>query len=270
MIDWLAKYWKAAAVFGMVMLLLLSAMVYQECSIRRLKEETEKAQQQVKEAEQAVTDATRKADEVARQTEQQLRQANQIIADMRKAVDESRARERQVLNNLRQMVTERNVQIGSVRDDTDQELVLSVNRMVPEVYPDNSEAWISNTDRGILINRAAAEAFKKSLLETSSRRLEEEQFKQVMAEKDEQMARLEEIVNQRDLSLTALNNRVTALEQQVNTLVASSEAKDRQIEALMDELKAERRRNFWSKWYGRTITIAALVGGVLIGGAIAG
>lgn len=270
MLKWIKLYWKAAMGFGIIVFLLLSMVTYQECSISKLREETREAETEAKVAEQVVKDAEKRAEEVARRTEEQLRQVNQIIADMRKAVDESRARERVALSNLRQMVVTRDMQIDSVRSDTDSELTFSLGEMVPQLYPENTGAQVSYTTSGILINRMAAEAFKKSLLETASRRVEDIQLREVISEKDMQMEKLETIIEQRNVSLVAIGDRVTALEEHVQSLVSSSEAKDRQIEALIAELKAERRKNFWSKWYGRSLTVAALVGGMVIGGMVAG
>jgi hypothetical protein len=43
---------------------------------------------------------------------------------------------------------------------------------------------------------------------------------------------------------------------------------EKRISALEAELKAEKRKNFWTTWKGRTIQIAAFAGGMVLGSAI--
>lgn len=237
--------------------------------MRKLAAETELAKQEAAASKAIADEAAKEAEKVAEETAEKLKIADQMISQMREAVEASRRRENVAVANLNRISTDRMASFGSIARETNPQLSSSTEELAFSVYPNESGSIIiTNTPTGVLLNRTAAEVFKKALIETSSRREAEKQYLQVIDERGEQIKRLEEVIAQKDVSLEALSGRITALENQVVTLTASYEANNRVIEKLEKELEAEKRKNFWNKWYGRIFTVAGFTAGLLIGGAI--
>lgn len=246
------------------MLIFLGIIGYQEIRVRRLAEESRQAELTAARERARAEDAEERVREVTEETARRLAEADRLITQMRASLESARASERAALASRQQILTRRDVDIGSVATETDMALANSMQTLAERLYPGEGSTVLATSD-GFYLDRAGAEVFAKSLIETGSRREEVATLEQVAEQRLEQINSLEAILGQKDDSLEALNTRMSALEDQVLSLQRSNLAYRGQVEALEDELRARKRKNFWSRWGNRSLSVAALVAGVFIG-----
>jgi hypothetical protein len=244
-----------AIAVGAVVLLLIAGNVYSYISWTKAAERS-----RIAEIERA--EALASAEEVARQAGEQIAAATRRADEALAEVGRAKQRERAALNQISNIVKERTDAMSKVSTDTDPTLALSTADLARATYPEETrEIKILSTPTGFVMTRAATEAYKRSLIERTSLTEEISALREINLEKQNQIDQLLAVVRAGEDKYTALEARVASLE---NVKLFD----EKRISALEAELKAEKRKNFWTTWKGRTIQIAAFAGGMVLGSAI--
>lgn len=244
-----------AIAVGAVLLLLVAGNIYSYISLSKARERS-----RIAEIERA--EALASAEEVARQAGVQIAAATKRANDALVEVEAARQRERIALNQISRIVNERSQAVSQVSTDTDTKLAESTADLARATYPEETrDITVLSTPTGFVMSRAAMEAYKTSLIERSSLTEEILAFQDLTEQKQQQIDQLLAAVSAGQDKFSALEKRVASLE---NVKLAD----EKRISALEAELKAEKRKNFWTTWKGRTIQIAAFAGGMVLGSAI--
>lgn len=269
MLDFLERNKKPlAAIAGIVLLTLFAVAAFQTWRLGVATEERQKAELEVAKAT-AVAEAKQQAlEEITKVTGQQIEAANELISKMQAQVAASQRREAAAVQDRNRIIQDRAGMLNSVQYEGDTGLATSTAQVASVLF-DEPDVQIVSTSQGFVLSRKTLEVFKKSLIEVSSRRESEAKLEQIAEERSRQIERLQSVIDEDGKKYDALEVRMQSVEDRLNAVVQERDSYKNLAERFEKENEALRKASFWNTWKGRAVNVGVLIGGIVLGNALA-
>lgn len=243
---------KIAIASGIAVLLVLATInIYTYYSLG-------KARDAARQAELERAAAIAKVEEQTREAEARIRQAEERTTSALRIAEEANRNAAAAISRVAEIRTQRQQDLAQIPRLTDTGLTVAARAGSLSAYPDSIGSEVAFAEDGFHVSREFLEASTRGFTEVLSLRQENRELETAVESLRSQTTALLEALEGRKDATQILEGRVAGLEE-------LRVADDNRIRALEGELRAEKRKNFWGRWYGRTLTAAAFVAGGIIG-----